>query len=100
MEKCVTEQLFARFLKQYTCIPAVRNVRRAMEAKAVFARDKDVVRRHAARGPDGEIVHTHELADERANGLGLRRDLQPFVERTAFVGFKMAPRDVPKLRGI
>ncbi len=71
-----------------------------MEPVAILARGQDIVGRHAARGADGEIVHAHELADERADGLGLGRELQPVVERADFVGFKVAPGDVPELRGI
>jgi len=80
--------------------PPVRNVRRTIEPVAILARVQDIFGRHAARGPDGEIIHTHELADERADRLGLRRDLQPVVERTAFVGFEVTPGDMPQFCGI
>ena len=78
----------------------MRDVRRTIEPVAILARAQDIVGRHAARGADGEIIHAHELADERADRLGLGRELQPVVERAAFVGFKVTPGDVPEFRGI
>jgi hypothetical protein len=67
----------------------VRNVRQPLEAVAILPRAQDIVTRHAAGWADGEIVHAHELADERAHRVSVRRELQPVVEHTAFVGFKV-----------
>jgi len=66
-----------------TRVPPVWNVRRTIETVAILSRAKDVIGRHAACGANGEIIHTHELADKRADGLGLRRELQPVVEARA-----------------
>ena len=52
------------------------------------------------RGADREIIHTHQLANKSADRLGLGRELQPFVECAAFVGFKMTPGNVLELHGI
>ena len=100
MKEVGTEQRLARFLEQHARVPAVRKVRRTMKPVAILARGQDIVGRHAARGADGEIIHAHELADERADGLGLGREFQPVVERADFVGFKVAPGDVPEFGGI
>jgi hypothetical protein len=47
-----------------------------------------------ARGmtPD-DVLDTGKYAD----GLGLGRQLQPLVERAAFVGLKVTPSDLPNL---
>ena len=55
-----------------------------MEPVAILARGEDIVRRHAARGADGEIVHVHELADEGADRLGLRRERWTLSETLPF----------------
>ena len=47
-----------------------------------------------------KVIHAHEFADERADGLGLGREFQPVVERADLVGFKVAPGDVPECGGI
>jgi len=78
----------------------VRDVRRAIEPVAILAASEDVFGRHAARRADGEIIHAHELADERADGLGLGRNLKPIVERADFVGLEVAPGDVTELRRV
>jgi hypothetical protein len=75
----------------------MRDVRRAIEPVAILAGSQDVFRRHAACRADGEIIHTHELADQSANGLGLGRNLKPIVERADFVGLEVAPGDVTEL---
>ena len=71
-----------------------------MKPVAILARGENIVRRHAARGADGEVVHGDELADERTDGLGLGRELQPVVESADFVGFKVTPGNVPECCGI
>jgi hypothetical protein len=57
VEEVGTEQRLARFLEQHARVPPVRQMRRTMEAIAVFAYGEDIVRRHAARRADGEVVH-------------------------------------------
>ena len=44
------------------------------------------MRRHAQCRTDREVIHTHQLADERAHRLGLGRELQPFIEPVDFSG--------------
>jgi hypothetical protein len=38
-----------------------------------------------------------DLADERADGLGLGRNLKPIIERADFVGLEVAPSDLTEL---
>lgn len=52
------------------------------------------------RGADGEVIHAHQLALQGADGPGLRCELQPVVERAAFVRFKVAPGDMAEFRGL
>lgn len=57
-------------------------VGRAAEAEALLAGAEHVTLRHATGGAQGDIIHTHQLADEGAHRLGLGRQLQPVVEAT------------------
>jgi len=97
MKEIGAEKRLARLLEQHTRIPSMRDVRRAIEPVAILASSQDVLRRHAARRADGEIVHAHELANESANWLGLGRKLKPIIERADFVGLEVAPGDVAEL---
>ena len=76
MKEIGAEKRLARLLEQHTRIPAVRDVRRAIEPVAILAGSEDVFGRHATRRAEGEIIHAHELADESADGLGLGRKLK------------------------
>ena len=98
MKEVGAEKRLARLLEQHTRIPAVRDVRRAIEPVAILAGSEDVFGRHAARRADGEVIHADELANESADGLGLGRNLKPIIERADFVGLEVAPGDVTELR--
>lgn len=100
MEQVGAKERLARFLKKHPRVPAVGQMRRAMKPVTILTRGEDIVSRHTTRRADGEVVHGDELADERADGLGLRREFQPVIERANFVGFKVAPGDVSEFRGI
>src|ERR1700745_664952 len=97
MKEVGAEKRLARLLEQHTRIPAVRDVRRAIEPIAILASGEYVFRRHTAGRADGKIIHAHELADKRADGLGLGRNLKPIIERADFVGLEVAPSDVTEL---
>src|SRR5215831_9956007 len=100
MKEVGAEQGSARLLEQYTRIPPVGKVWRTIETVAVFTGGQNVLGCHSAGRPDGEIIHTHQLTDERADRLGFRGKLQPIVERAAFVGLKVTPGNIAEFRRI
>lgn len=71
-----------------------------MKPEAVVSRVDHFASSEASGGAVREVVDTDEFPDEGADGFRVRSDLQPFVERAAFVGLEVAPGDVAEGRRI
>ncbi len=96
MQKIRAEQSLLRLFEQETSIPAVGQVWGGEKAESVPARGQNLIATHAAGRPEGEVIHTDDLADEGTEWLRLWCLLKPVIETTDFIRFEMTPGDIAK----
>src|SRR5208282_3203702 len=96
-EQIAAEQRPRCFLENQSRVPAVRNVRRVDAPYALAAQIEHLAVRERARWPRRGVVKPYIAADSSMRRGRIRRRIEPFVERTAFVGFHVAERDPSQL---
>src|SRR4030095_5896499 len=88
------------FLKEKTGFPAMRNVWSCQKPKTKFASGENLIIVHCSCRTICEVVETDICAHEAANGCGIWRNIEPLIERSAFVGLEVAKANTTKRSGI
>ena len=99
-EQVGAQQDVACLFEEHPRLPAVRHLRRLLEAPAERASRQHLVVQQRPRRAVREVIDAHRFTDEAAQRLGVRRSRQPLVERTALVGLEVAEADPAQARRI